>query len=75
MAKKKFKIPGVSFSWKRAAGITKAKSAFARKTGIPTSKQGMKRKAAKMMTGGCLTYAAIALLAVGAIITAVIVML
>lgn len=37
-------IPGLSFSWKRALGITQAKQNFARKTGIPTTKAGMERK-------------------------------
>ena len=37
-------IPGVSFSWKRALGITKAKQQFARQTGIPASKAGLERK-------------------------------
>ena len=37
-------IPGLSFSWKRALGITQAKQKFARETGIPTSKAGMERK-------------------------------
>ncbi|MCD8297896.1 MAG: hypothetical protein LUC88_10025 [Prevotella sp.] len=37
-------IPGLSFSWKRALGITRARSNFARKTGIPTTKSGMERK-------------------------------
>ena len=47
MATKKsggIKIPGVSFSWKRALGITAAKQKFARKTGIPTTKSGLERK-------------------------------
>jgi hypothetical protein len=43
------KIPGVTFSWKRALGITKVKQQFARKTGIPTSKIGMERKVGKMV--------------------------
>lgn len=49
MAGKKggFKIPGVSFSWKRALGITSAKQKFARKTGIPTTKAGLERKIGK----------------------------
>lgn len=49
MASKKggFKIPGVSFSWKRALGITAAKQKFARKTGIPTTKSGLQRKIGK----------------------------
>lgn len=29
-------IPGLSFSWKRALGITRAKQRIARQTGIPT---------------------------------------
>lgn len=46
MAKKKSGtgIPGLSFSWKRALGITAAKQKFARKTGIPTTKAGLERK-------------------------------
>ncbi|MGM0395951.1 MAG: hypothetical protein ACQEP4_02730 [Bacillota bacterium] len=32
------------FSWKRAVGISSAKQKFANKTGIPTSKQSIKRK-------------------------------
>lgn len=40
----KFKIPGVSFSFNRALGITQAKQKFARETGIPTSKAGLERK-------------------------------
>jgi hypothetical protein len=38
------KIPGVSFSLKRALGITKIKQKFARETGIPTSRTGLERK-------------------------------
>lgn len=38
------KIPGLSFSWKRALGISQAKQKFARTTGIPTTKQGLERK-------------------------------
>lgn len=37
-------IPGLSFSWKRALGITQAKQKFARQTGIPTTKAGLERK-------------------------------
>lgn len=35
---------GFSFSWKRLLGITQAKQRFARKTGVPTSRQGIERK-------------------------------
>lgn len=44
MSKKSTPIPGLSFSWKRALGITQAKQKIARQTGIPTSKAGVERK-------------------------------
>ena len=43
------KIRGLSFSWKRAVGITAAKQKISRKTGIPTTKQGLERKVGKMV--------------------------
>lgn len=43
------KIPGVSFSWKRALGITKVKRKIAKATGIPTTKQGRRNKIGKML--------------------------
>jgi len=44
MRKNSTPIPGLSFSWKRALGITQAKQKIARETGIPTSKAGLERK-------------------------------
>lgn len=44
MSKNKSFIPGLSFSWKRALGITQAKQKISRKTGIPMSKTGIERK-------------------------------
>ena len=44
MIKRLFFIPGLSFSWKRALGITQLKQKIARQTGIPTSKAGAERK-------------------------------
>lgn len=41
------KIPGLSFSLKRAVGITAAKQKIARKTGIPTTRGGLERKIGK----------------------------
>lgn len=38
------KIPGLSFSLKRAIGVTAAKQKIARKTGIPLTKGGLERK-------------------------------
>ena len=37
-------IPGLSFSLKRAVGISRLKTKIVRKTGIPTTKQGLERK-------------------------------
>lgn len=47
--KKKFRIPGLTFSWKRFFGITRLKQRIARKTGIPTTKQGRKNKLRRML--------------------------
>ncbi len=38
------KIPGLSFSLKRALGISGLKIKIARKVGVPTTKQGLERK-------------------------------
>lgn len=45
------KIPGLSFSWKRAVGISAAKSRIARATGIPTTRSGLQRKVGKAVLG------------------------
>lgn len=37
-------IPGLSYSLKRAVGVSKVKQKIARATGIPTTKQGLERK-------------------------------
>lgn len=44
MKKNSTPIPGLSFSLKRALGITQVKQRIARQTGIPTSKAGVERK-------------------------------
>lgn len=46
------KIPGLSFSWKRAVGLTRAKQEFAKQTGIPTSKAGLERKIGRAIIKG-----------------------
>ena len=38
------KIPGVSYSWKRAVGISQEKREIAKKIDIPTTKAGLERK-------------------------------
>lgn len=44
-----FKIPGLSYSWKRATGITGARQRIARRTGIPTTRGGLERKMGAMI--------------------------
>ena len=38
------KIPGLSFSLKRAVGVTKIMQSVSKATGIPMTKQGLERK-------------------------------
>ena len=48
MARKKA-IPGLSFSLKRATGVTAAKRKIAKATGIPTTKNGRRNKLGKIL--------------------------
>lgn len=41
--------PGISFSWKRAVGVTKAKRSIAKATGIPMSRGGRRNKVGKWL--------------------------
>ncbi len=41
--------PGISFSWKRALGVTKAKRRVSRKMGIPMSRSGRRTKLGKLL--------------------------
>ena len=43
------RIPGLSFSWKRALGVTQVKQEISRKTGIPMTKSGIERKVGKVI--------------------------
>lgn len=45
------KIPGLSFSWKRALGVTAVKRKVARATGIPTTRGGIERKVGGLVLG------------------------
>lgn len=45
-------VPGLSFSWKRALGVTKLKNDVARQTGIPTTKSGIERKVGRAIIKG-----------------------
>ena len=49
-------LPGlnVTFSWKRALSVTNVKRSIARKTGIPTTRQGLERKIGNAIIGAIL---------------------
>lgn len=46
-------IPGLSFSWKRATGLSGAKSRLSRQLGVPLTRSGRQRKVGQAM-GCCL---------------------
>ena len=48
---RKFRIPGLSFSWKRAIGLSGAKAKLSRSIGIPLTRSGRQRKVGKAL--GC----------------------
>lgn len=47
-----FKIPGTSFSVRRAIGVDKIKRCISKATGIPTTKQGLERKIGRAVIKG-----------------------
>jgi hypothetical protein len=47
---------GVSFSWKRAVGISGAKARLSRRLGIPLTHSGRQRKVGRML-GCCIPLA------------------
>lgn len=56
MARRKKVIPGLSFSWKRASGLSAAKGKLSRQLGIPLTRAGRQRKVGKAM-GCCIPFA------------------
>lgn len=46
-------IPGFSFSWRRALGISQAQARLSRRIGVPLSRSGRQRKAGRLL-GCCL---------------------
>ena len=53
-------IPGLSFSFKRASGLSSAKSKLSRDLGVPLTRAGRQRKIGKAM--GCCIPAAFVLI-------------
>ena len=41
--------PGLTFSWKRALGVTRVKRAISRATGVPLTRSGRQRKLGKFL--------------------------
>ena len=59
--RKKF---GLSWSWKRASGLSAMKGKISRKTGIPLSKSGRQRKIGRAL-GCCIPFAVLVATPVG----------
>lgn len=59
-------IPGLSFSWRRATGVSSMKRKVAKYTGIPTTRSGRRAKAGRMM--GCMLPILFTLIAIAALI-------
>lgn len=51
VTRKKGGIPGLSFCWKRAIGLSSAKAKLSKELGVPLTRQGRQRK-----VGGALGY-------------------
>lgn len=51
MGRKRGGVPGLSFSWKRAVGISSAKAKLSRQLGVPLTRSGRQRKVGRAV--GC----------------------
>lgn len=51
---KRSSIPGLSFSWRRALGISQAQARLSRKIGVPLSRSGRQRKVGRSLGCGVL---------------------
>ena len=56
-------IPGLSFSWKRALGVSQAQARLSRQIGIPLSKSGRQQKVGRSL--GCCWVLAVPLALAG----------
>jgi hypothetical protein len=66
MGRKRGGVPGLSFSWKRASGLSAAKSKLSRSLGVPLTKAGRQRKIGAA-TGCCVPIAFLALAFAGGV--------
>jgi hypothetical protein len=70
MGRRKKGIPGLSFSWKRALGISSTKAKLSRQLGIPLTRAGRQRKVGKAL--GCCILAGLILAGGGAALLSVV---
>ncbi len=69
MGRKKTRIPGLSFSWKRASGLSNLKSKVSRQIGVPLTRSGRQQKIGRAT--GCALPFALILAGLGAVAEAV----
>jgi len=60
---------GLSFSWKRALGLSAAKARLSRVLGIPLTRSGRERKLGRTMMPGCCLGPCLAILGCLAVFT------
>jgi hypothetical protein len=60
------------FSWKRAIGLSAAKSRLSRRIGIPLTKSGRQRKLGKVISGGGCLVALAFMVAIPVVLAAVV---
>jgi hypothetical protein len=60
-------IPGLSFSWKRATGLSNAKRQLSRQLGVPLTKAGRQRKIGKAL--GCCVPTAFLVVGLSAVLS------
>jgi hypothetical protein len=53
-------IPGLSFSWRRALGVSQAQARLSRQLGVPLSRSGRQRKLGRSLGCGWLLLAPLA---------------
>ncbi len=54
---------GLSWSWRRASGLSGAKGRVSRAIGVPLTRQGRQRKLGRMAEVGCIVLAGLLLVA------------
>lgn len=63
MARRRRGMPGVSFSWRRALGVSAAKGKLSRQIGVPLTRAGRRRKMARSL--GCSVPLALGVTVIG----------